>query len=698
MASLAGAGTLSLEFELLSRLTGDPSFGNAAKLATRALWVRGSQLNLYGKHIDTQSGKWKEHLSGVGSNSDSFYEYLMKHYVLFPDDSDFWSMFVKAYAGVHDNSRLGEWYVDVDIGHGLSGHVRQVFESLMAFYPGLQVLLGEVAPSAKSLNSFFLVREFLGLLPERFDFVHWKAEGSGDVHPLRPELLESCYFLHLASLGLHGSRCGPCSNTNSSQHTSGWLWAADFALHTVHKLAWTPCGFATVTKVSPTTTGGIDFVGDPHRDPQAEQRHYRIKHHNEMPSFFLSETLKYLWLTFDAENNILHNDEREWIFTTEAHPIHYVPRSNSTFQGDDHLHAQIDQVRSLLEERLSTASPPALEYSATSAFSAESEQWSKRTRGPDFKESLSQVDQALLAAKGEASGDAFYSGPSFHRTTVSQEDVASYGIFSSEVSSINLAHHKFDVIGKGSGNRLARHCPNIYHPDLQWVHALHGDALDYDTGHSSSMSRGSSSPNVDERMLTALASAAFYGTDYYPDGIAADESETCRANEEPKHSSPNPKSNSFRKMHSNPTATTIPGATRYDMKNELGAFDVSSFPGGDGFVVRHVNSQELLEVSIFPEIDPDDSPGAVVLAVLTTSTRPSSSPLTQNKLARTLEGRSLSSWRSSLSSLGHESVDESPKEQSSEYAEDDEFRRNVVGERSASFSVYPPQNSTSAHE
>ena len=45
---------------------------------------------------------------------------------------------------------------------------------------------------------------------------------------------------------------------------------------------------------------------------------------DEMPSFFLNETLKYLYLSFDP-SNILHIDkEREWVFTTEAHPMHHV--------------------------------------------------------------------------------------------------------------------------------------------------------------------------------------------------------------------------------------------------------------------------------------------------------------------------------------------------------------------------------------
>ena len=50
IASLAGAGTLTLEFELLSRLTGDPAFGKAAKRSTRSLWLRRSAgLDLFGK-------------------------------------------------------------------------------------------------------------------------------------------------------------------------------------------------------------------------------------------------------------------------------------------------------------------------------------------------------------------------------------------------------------------------------------------------------------------------------------------------------------------------------------------------------------------------------------------------------------------------------------------------------------------------
>ena len=62
------------------------------------------------------------------------YHKCLKHYILFPDDTDFWIMFIAAYVGVFKNSRIGDWYVDVDMSTGLRGSVKQIFESLMAFY------------------------------------------------------------------------------------------------------------------------------------------------------------------------------------------------------------------------------------------------------------------------------------------------------------------------------------------------------------------------------------------------------------------------------------------------------------------------------------------------------------------------------------------------------------------------------------
>jgi ER degradation enhancer, mannosidase alpha-like 2 len=83
IASTAGAGSLLLEMQVLSSLTGVPKYGEVALAAVKSLFQRRSSLGLLGKHINTETGHWTESLSGVGSNADSFYEYLLKGYVLF---------------------------------------------------------------------------------------------------------------------------------------------------------------------------------------------------------------------------------------------------------------------------------------------------------------------------------------------------------------------------------------------------------------------------------------------------------------------------------------------------------------------------------------------------------------------------------------------------------------------------------------
>lgn len=40
---------------------------------------------------------------------------------------------------------------------------------------------------------------------------------------------------------------------------------------------------------------------------------------NKMESFFVAETLKYFYLLFEDDPNVLPLDE--WVFNTEAHPL-----------------------------------------------------------------------------------------------------------------------------------------------------------------------------------------------------------------------------------------------------------------------------------------------------------------------------------------------------------------------------------------
>ena len=275
IASTAGAGTLLIEFEVLSRLTGDKSFGDAAMKATKALYDRRSSIGLLGKHIHTRTGKWFESVSGIGSNSDSFYEYLLKSYLLFRDNS-LYGMFVETYHAVKEHVQHGDWFSDVDMFSGKSRRHRS--EMLQAFWPGIEAILGLCSSSAQLLNAFYAIWNDMGLYPEEFDYVQWKPGKVPNeaLYLLRPELIESTYHHYRVT------------------KDKSWIGAGIKFLSAVDSTTRTNCGHASVKNIA---TGELV---------------------DSMPSFFLSETCKYLYLLFDS-NSFIH--DRAYIFSTEAHPF-----------------------------------------------------------------------------------------------------------------------------------------------------------------------------------------------------------------------------------------------------------------------------------------------------------------------------------------------------------------------------------------
>jgi mannosidase alpha-like ER degradation enhancer 2 len=79
IASTAGGGSLYMEFGMLSSLTGNASYALKSRQALIALYeLAEKDTGLVGMHVNTKDGKWTEKLAGVGSNIDSFYEYLYK--------------------------------------------------------------------------------------------------------------------------------------------------------------------------------------------------------------------------------------------------------------------------------------------------------------------------------------------------------------------------------------------------------------------------------------------------------------------------------------------------------------------------------------------------------------------------------------------------------------------------------------------
>uniref|UniRef100_A0A672QKG2 alpha-1,2-Mannosidase n=1 Tax=Sinocyclocheilus grahami TaxID=75366 RepID=A0A672QKG2_SINGR len=282
----ACAGTMILEFAALSRLSGDPIFEEHARKAMDVLWEkrqRGS--DLVGTVINIHNGDWVRRDSGVGAGIDSYYEYLMKAYILL-GDKVYLDRFNTHYSAIMKYISQPPLLLNVHM-HNPTVNVRSWMDSLLAFFPGLQVLRGDLKPAIETHEMLYQVTKQHNFLPEAFttEFrVHWGQ------HPLRPEFAESTYFLYKATGDPYYLKVGQSIVEKLNTH------------------ARVPCGFAAVQDVRTGT------------------------HEDRMDSFFLAEMFKYLYLLF-SEKTQLPIDIDDYIFTTEAHLL---PVSLSTTQPSCH--------------------------------------------------------------------------------------------------------------------------------------------------------------------------------------------------------------------------------------------------------------------------------------------------------------------------------------------------------------------------
>jgi len=62
---------------------GRPEFEHYARRALQRLWTMRTPLGLFGTSLDMVHGVWLDNNGGIGASADSFYEYLLKAYILF---------------------------------------------------------------------------------------------------------------------------------------------------------------------------------------------------------------------------------------------------------------------------------------------------------------------------------------------------------------------------------------------------------------------------------------------------------------------------------------------------------------------------------------------------------------------------------------------------------------------------------------
>jgi len=279
------AGTMILEFAALSRLSGEPIFEEKAKAAMDVLWSsRHRQSHLVGNVLNIHTGDWIRRDSGVGAGIDSYYEYIAKAYILLGDE-EYGRRWHTHYSNIM--KYIGQRHVLQDVHmHRPTTTSKQFIDALGAFWPGLQVLMGDLKPAIENHEVLYQVMQRHDFIPEAFtsDFqVHWAQ------HLLRPEFVESTYFLYRATGDPY------------------YLEAGRQVLGSLQKHARVTCGYASIKDV---------------RTMQKEDR---------MDSFVLAETFKYLYLLFSEDSDLLI-DIDSFVFTTEGHllPLSLARLSPST--------------------------------------------------------------------------------------------------------------------------------------------------------------------------------------------------------------------------------------------------------------------------------------------------------------------------------------------------------------------------------
>ena len=281
----AETGTLLIEFGTLSKFTGKPIFYDKAKRALVETFNRRSRIGLVGEWINVETGEWTNTDSHISGAIDSYYEYLLKCWLLF-GDRDCKRMWDQSIVAI--NKYLAEevtrtdlpagpatllWYGHVDMNTG--ARRASTFGALDAFFPAVLALSGDLRRAARLQLSAYTMWDEAVIEPEEFDYRARKITSPG--YPLRPEIVESTYYLYKLT-----------DDPSTYLYIGEKLWR-DFVQH-----CRTDDAYAALKSVITKEKS------------------------DSMQSFLFAETFKYFYLLFAPSETL---DFRKVIFNTEAHPI-----------------------------------------------------------------------------------------------------------------------------------------------------------------------------------------------------------------------------------------------------------------------------------------------------------------------------------------------------------------------------------------
>lgn len=281
--TLATIGTMQLEFLSMGMITQDVNY------VYKAFYLYKRLLHYYPNYGFINN---VFNYMDISSEYDSYYEYVLKSYLLTGKISG--NLIKRHVLFMNDlKKHLVNTINDITfVGTAVKLVKMPNVHHLSTFLGGL-IALGSVKANDNHKEDFQLARRLVdgyyktykmtktGLMPEEFSYKKLKHETNIEIitdgYYLRPETVESIYYLW---------------KMTGEQQYRDMAWDI---FQSISKYCRTENGFSAIQ--------GVD--GNPH-------------HLGKQESYFFSETLMYLYMTFSDSAYLPLSD---WVFNTEGHPL-----------------------------------------------------------------------------------------------------------------------------------------------------------------------------------------------------------------------------------------------------------------------------------------------------------------------------------------------------------------------------------------
>lgn len=299
-AILSELGTLQVEFRYLAHHTKNKKYEQKAMRPLQLMKRRNPWNGLFPIKVDIQSGEFADSQITFGALGDSFYEYLLKVWIQ-GGKKEAWlrEMYDKAMDGVMSKLLMASNPSGLAFLSDWNGNsnVRKM-DHLVCFMPGALALGAHTDPKGKdsprAKRDMAVAKALMYTCYEMYErtrsgiaaeFVEFPASGgsqdfvvsSAPFYILRPETAESLFIL---------------GQLTGDPVYRDWAWEI---YQSIDKHCRTPVAYGALRQVNDPSAGVDD----------------------RMESFFLAETMKYLYLAQDPDNTI---DLDKYVINTEAHP------------------------------------------------------------------------------------------------------------------------------------------------------------------------------------------------------------------------------------------------------------------------------------------------------------------------------------------------------------------------------------------